>query len=61
MKHDHSAFAAAQRYAPSRAEVEDRIRAETERAEAALQDSPLTHEGVAGLCALAHAVSWRTA
>ena len=26
MKHDHSAFAAAQRYAPSRAEVEDRVR-----------------------------------
>ncbi len=44
-----------------RAEVEDRIRAETERAEAALQDSPLTPEGVAGLGALAHAVSWRTA
>lgn len=26
MKHDHSAFAAVQRYAPSRAEVEDRVR-----------------------------------
>jgi isopentenyl-diphosphate delta-isomerase type 1 len=44
-----------------RAEVEDRIRVETERAEAALQGSPLTPEGVAGLCDLAHAVSWRNA
>lgn len=44
-----------------RAELEDRISAETDRALAALDGSPLTTHGVAGLRGLAHTISRRTA
>lgn len=44
-----------------RQEVEDRIRAETDRAEQVLLDSPFTAEGVVGLRDIARAISWRSA
>lgn len=44
-----------------RQEVEDRIRDELDAADAALQGSPLTAEGVAGLRETARRVAWRSA
>lgn len=44
-----------------RQDVEQRIVDETERAEHALVDSPLTAAGVAGLRAVARTISWRSA
>ena len=43
-----------------RREVEDRIAAEIEAAEAVLDGSPLTPEGIEGLCLTARNVAWRT-
>lgn len=44
-----------------RQEVEDRIRAETDRAEQVLLGSPFTAEGVVGLRDIARTISWRSA
>src|SRR5690606_13078949 len=43
-----------------RQEVQARITTETAAAGAALDDHPLTPEGVAGLCRTARAVAWRS-